>query len=161
MSRNTSFEYKETLDAKSRDLEDGSRIINQYRMTSVIGQGAYGTVHRATLVDDPSVEFAIKEFGKTRLRKNQRASNMRRPNGRSGMRTAGGVISRLGSNPPSEVDLKPGTDDRKPSLEDPLMLIRREIAILKKLNHPYVVKLFEVLDDPSKDSLYMVFEHCP
>lgn len=43
-------EYKETLDAKSKDLEDGSRIINQYKMLNVIGQGAYGTVHRAVLV---------------------------------------------------------------------------------------------------------------
>ena len=38
---------------------------------------------------------------------------------------------------------------------DPLHLIRGEIAVLKKLNHVNVVKLFEVLDDPSNDSLYM------
>lgn len=52
-------EYKETLDAKSRDLEDGSRIINQYKMLNVIGQGAYGTVHRAVLVHggDDGPEF--------------------------------------------------------------------------------------------------------
>jgi calcium/calmodulin-dependent protein kinase kinase 2 len=34
----------------------------------------------------------------------------------------------------------------------------REIAILKKLNHPNIIRLIEVLDDPSEDSLYMVFE---
>lgn len=44
---------------------------------------------------------------------------------------------------------------------DPLSLIRHEIAILKKLHHEHVVQLYEVLDDPTKDGLYMVFEHCP
>ncbi|KAN0063859.1 hypothetical protein ACQY0O_003464 [Thecaphora frezii] len=156
-SRNTSYEFKETLDARSRDMGDGSRIINQYRMTSVIGQGSYGTVHRATLADDPSVTFAIKEFGKTRLRKSHRAANMKRssrggPRGRS--RPRGGFIAAHDSAQQSE---RSGNQDPK----DPLVLIRHEIAILKKLHHPNVVKLYEVLDDPSKDSLYMVFENCP
>lgn len=40
----------------------------------------------------------------------------------------------------------------------PLDRVYREIAVLKKLDHPNVVKLIEVLDDPLEDSLYMVFE---
>ena len=40
----------------------------------------------------------------------------------------------------------------------PLEKIYREIALLKKLDHPNVVKLIEVLDDPNEDTLYMVFE---
>ena len=39
-------------------------------------------------------------------------------------------------------------------------LIKEEIAIMKKLNHPNLVSLIEVLDDPSEDSLYMVMEMC-
>ena len=35
----------------------------------------------------------------------------------------------------------------------------REIAVMKKLDHPNVVKLVEVLDDPEDDNLYMVFEY--
>lgn len=31
----------------------------------------------------------------------------------------------------------------------------REIAILKKIDHPNVVKLVEVVDDPEEDTLYM------
>jgi serine/threonine protein kinase len=33
--------------------------------------------------------------------------------------------------------------------------VYREIAILKKLHHPNIVKLFEVLDDPVEDHLYL------
>nr|XP_014339622.1 PREDICTED: calcium/calmodulin-dependent protein kinase kinase 2 [Latimeria chalumnae] len=40
----------------------------------------------------------------------------------------------------------------------PIERVYQEIAILKKLDHPNVVKLVEVLDDPSEDHLYMVFE---
>ncbi|XP_054747490.1 calcium/calmodulin-dependent protein kinase kinase 2 [Anastrepha obliqua] len=40
----------------------------------------------------------------------------------------------------------------------PLERVYREIAVLKKIDHPNVVKLIEVLDDPMEDSLYMVFE---
>ena len=40
----------------------------------------------------------------------------------------------------------------------PLEKIYREIALLKKLDHPNIVKLIEVLDDPNEDTLYMVFE---
>lgn len=31
---------------------------------------------------------------------------------------------------------------------------------MKKLHHPNVVSLIEVLDDPNEDSLYMVLEMC-
>ncbi|NXV45494.1 KKCC2 kinase, partial [Uria aalge] len=37
----------------------------------------------------------------------------------------------------------------------PIEQVYQEIAILKKLDHPNVVKLVEVLDDPSEDHLYM------
>jgi len=44
--------------------------------------------------------------------------------------------------------------------KDALYLIREEIAIMKKLNHPNLVQLIEVLDDPEEDSLYIVLEMC-
>ncbi|XP_057318663.1 probable myosin light chain kinase DDB_G0279831 [Microplitis mediator] len=43
-------------------------------------------------------------------------------------------------------------------VSNPLAKVYREIALLKKLDHPNVVKLVEVLDDPDEDNLYLVFE---
>eukprot|EP00112_Aurelia_sp_Birch-Aquarium-sp1_P001376 Seg1147.2 transcript_id=Seg1147.2/GoldUCD/mRNA.D3Y31 product="Calcium/calmodulin-dependent protein kinase kinase 1" protein_id=Seg1147.2/GoldUCD/D3Y31 len=44
------------------------------------------------------------------------------------------------------------------SRANPLDVLHREIAILKKVDHPNIVKLVEVIDDPEIDNVYMVFE---
>ena len=62
--------------------------------------------------------------------------------------------ARGGDLPPHLVGLR----DREKS--DALFYIREEIAIMKKLNHPNLAQLIEVLDDPDEDSLYMVMEMC-
>lgn len=45
------------------------------------------------------------------------------------------------------------------STETFLADIMREIAIMKKLSHPNVLRLFEVLDDPKVNKLYLVLEY--
>ena len=50
---------------------------------------------------------------------------------------------------------------RKRGGTDPLRDIRREVAILKKLNHPNITYLHEVIEDVSSDQLFMVLEYCP
>lgn len=37
--------------------------------------------------------------------------------------------------------------------------VEKEIAIMKKLDHPNIVNLIEVLDDPSVDMLYIIMEY--
>ncbi|KAJ9475295.1 putative serine/threonine-protein kinase HSL1 [Pseudozyma hubeiensis] len=154
MTRSSTQDYRETLDAKSKDLEDGTTVINQYSITDTIGRGAYGTVRKAVFTEQPDVAFAVKEFGKTRLRKTHRAEHLRKPARGRGMPRPGNRSdpTKGGPNP---------KQDEQDEAKDPLTLIRHEIAILKKLHHPNVVQLFEVLDDPTKDNLYMVFEYCP
>lgn len=38
-------------------------------------------------------------------------------------------------------------------------LLEREVAIMKKIEHPHLVKLYEVIDDPEDDKIYMVMEY--
>lgn len=38
----------------------------------------------------------------------------------------------------------------------PLQNVRREVALMKKLVHPNVVRLLEVIDDPHNDLLFVV-----
>ncbi|RKP09302.1 kinase-like domain-containing protein, partial [Thamnocephalis sphaerospora] len=133
---------KETLSAYHAENQDGGFKLNQYDVKEVIGQGAFGVVHLA--VDTTTgTQYAIKEFSKTRLRRRDRESQMRNNRGR-----VAGVSNLWGS------------DDDALNDEDPLRLVRKEIAIYKKLVHPNVVMLREVLDDPEHDALFMVFEMC-
>ncbi|CAI2169543.1 18402_t:CDS:10 [Funneliformis geosporum] len=134
-------EVKETLDAVVTETQDGERCINNYVLKEVIGHGAYGTVILA-YNKETMMNYAVKEFSKSRLRKKDKANYFRRPRGR-GIRGRGGAPVSNTTN-----------------TSDPLYLIRSEVAVFKKLNHVNVVKLYEVLDDPSNDSLYMVFEMC-
>lgn len=50
---------------------------------------------------------------------------------------------------------KPPPRIAQSKINNPLENVYREIAILKKLDHPNIVKLVEVLDDPAEDNLYM------
>ncbi|POS82598.1 hypothetical protein EPUL_005251, partial [Erysiphe pulchra] len=45
-------------------------------------------------------------------------------------------------------------------LQNPLYLIKGEMEAMKRANHPNLLQLIEVLDDPEDDSIYMVLELC-
>ena len=98
----------------------------------------------------------MKEFSKSRLRKRAQSNILRRTHS---FRRPGHLAAGLGFNEPlhrhSSSGINEGDDARSP-----LYLIKEEIAIMKKLNHPNLVQLIEVLDDPTEDSLYMVLEMC-
>ncbi|XP_039752822.1 calcium/calmodulin-dependent protein kinase kinase 2 isoform X1 [Pararge aegeria] len=102
--------------------------LNQYRLLEPIGQGSYGIVKLAYSEEDDT-HYAMKILSKRKL-----------------MRRAG----LFGRTPPRKTGPGPPPD--------PLQRIYREIAVLKKLDHPNVVKLVEVLDDPAEDQLYLVFQ---
>ena len=43
--------------------------------------------------------------------------------------------------------------------DDALLKIRKEIAILKRCSHPNIVKLYEVIDDPAREKIYLILEY--
>lgn len=114
------------------DLQDCVQL-NQYKLKDEIGKGSYGVVKLAYNEDD-NTYYAMKLLSKKRLLR--QAGFPRRP-------------------PPRGTRAAP---DGPAQHKGPLERVYQEIAILKKLDHPNVVKLVEVLDDPSEDHLYMVFE---
>ncbi|XP_070204755.1 calcium/calmodulin-dependent protein kinase kinase 1-like isoform X2 [Littorina saxatilis] len=108
---------------------DGFTQLNQYRLKDEIGKGSYGIVKLAyNEVDD--VHYAMKILSKKKLMK--KAGFFRRT--------------------------RPTREGKGAVPSNPLERVYREIAILKKLDHPNIVKLVEVLDDPEEDNLYLVFE---
>ncbi|TRY70487.1 hypothetical protein TCAL_05417 [Tigriopus californicus] len=107
--------------------------LNQYKLHESLGQGSYGIVKLAYNKEDNS-HYAMKILSKKKLKRQ------------------GGLFSRGIPNRKA-----PGGGSRKMA-EGPLQKVYREIAIMKKLDHPNVVKLVEVLDDPEDENLYMVFE---
>ncbi|XP_056146646.1 calcium/calmodulin-dependent protein kinase kinase 2 [Lampris incognitus] len=114
------------------DLQDCVQL-NQYKLKDEIGKGSYGVVKLAYNEDD-NTYYAMKVLSKKKLMR--QAGFPRRP-------------------PPHGAKVVP---EGPPQPKGPLERVYQEIAILKKLDHPNVVKLVEVLDDPSEDHLYMVFE---
>ena len=37
--------------------------------------------------------------------------------------------------------------------------VKAEMAIMKKLDHPYISKLYEIIDDPNQHKLYLIIEY--
>ncbi|XP_077731676.1 calcium/calmodulin-dependent protein kinase kinase 2 isoform X5 [Canis aureus] len=107
--------------------------LNQYTLKDEIGKGSYGVVKLAYNEND-NTYYAMKVLSKKKLIR--QAGFPRRPPPRGTRLAPGGCIQPRG----------------------PIEQVYQEIAILKKLDHPNVVKLVEVLDDPNEDHLYMVFE---
>ena len=50
---------------------------------------------------------------------------------------------------------------RKLSINDSYEKVQREISIMKMIDHPNLVKLFEVIDSIESDTLYVVMEYIP
>ncbi|RKP02064.1 hypothetical protein CXG81DRAFT_11257, partial [Caulochytrium protostelioides] len=132
-------EIKETRNAHVHRDAHGTLQLNQYHILHELGRGAFGTVHlgRDTLLH---LNVAIKVFSKNKLRRVVKQAHFNK----IGMRGYG----RGGFG---------GPEDDAPN---PIDLVRGEIAVFKKMAHPNVVRVFEVLDDPGDDHLYMVFELC-
>jgi [calcium/calmodulin-dependent protein kinase] kinase len=142
--------FKQTLHASlSQDgLELGQRRLNQYLLLRTIGKGSFGNVELAQDTSSFRIEttetqgklFAIKEYSKSRMRKRARQLKHHHHPTRIKARTVDDDNSLHLSE--SELNSSEG-----------IRLVRKEVAIMKKLAHPNIVSLLEVIDT-DQDSLF-------
>ncbi|GAA6004737.1 uncharacterized protein JCM10292_002497 [Rhodotorula paludigena] len=154
--------FRETINAYAVEGADGQRSVNQYILGETLGRGSYATVEKAR-DRNTGEEFAIKEFSKRRLRQiamseaerrerlAQRAGGRGRGRGRGAPRgrSRGGAFAASRSSPEELDALGP----------DNLELVKTEVAIMKKVDHPNVASIHEVIDVTSDDAL-LIMELC-
>jgi len=114
--------------------------MNKLESKTTLGQGSYGLVKLAINQDDKK-EYAMKILSKTKLKKK------------------GGLLGRKFLPKNSRGTASQGSGSQGPNdTQNSLQKIYREIAIMKKLDHPNVCKLIEVFDNTEDDNLYLLFE---
>ncbi|KAJ3240350.1 hypothetical protein HDU81_004018 [Chytriomyces hyalinus] len=145
---------------KAQDKQ-GTKLINQYTVIREIGRGVHGKVKVAEDTEEGGL-WAIKIVDKhakkrfqSRFAFSQSLQNQRLSSATS--QSSNNVNSpSLSSNTPTSATLS-STLDAMNNLQ--LEKIKREIAILKKIDHANVVGLREVIDDPEAAKIYLVLEY--
>ncbi|KAG6845245.1 hypothetical protein H0H87_011980 [Tephrocybe sp. NHM501043] len=146
MSTNTPFDPADvvTTDRLEAYFDDDRRpMMNNYVRHAKIGDGHHGEVYlcyqlNASLPQDhPDRRLPVAM--KSVKRDNPRAKQFRM------LRQ-----QRIPASAHTPLVDRLGTTEAK---------IRKEIAIMKKCRHPHVVRLYEIIDDRTRDKIYMVMEY--
>ncbi|KAI9502790.1 kinase-like domain-containing protein [Coemansia spiralis] len=145
----TSVKYSVT--AEVSESNDGGMLVGDYTILDELGHGSFGVVYMAKSRKTGEV-YAIKEYNKANLRKRQQMGMMRGARGGMPMRPGrGGLFAAR------QMLLKQQGNEED---SDPFYLIKTELAISKKLKHPHIARLYEVLNDTKHDVLYLVIDLC-
>ncbi|KAF8069424.1 GRIK2 [Scenedesmus sp. PABB004] len=135
----------------ARDVT-GATCINQYVVVKTLGRGSYGKVKLCLNTLDGSL-YAIKMMNRSCLLR-----TLQRP-GRAGLRkpTRRSISAGSGIGTPGPAPAAPPAPPARAEADE-AGDVNREIAILKKLDHPNVVKLYEVIDPPGSQYMMLVME---
>ncbi|KAJ3197500.1 hypothetical protein HK101_003198 [Irineochytrium annulatum] len=146
MSKVDLVEVLETTNASFSETRGTRTLNNHYELERELGRGSYGTVHRGRDIINGTL-VAVKELDAKKLKRSRMSrAGFGGPRGRGRGRGMGVAQARP-------------VDDQAES-RAAIDLVREEIAIMKKLNHKNVVRLYEVLHDPKQESLFMVYDLC-
>ncbi|KAL0953117.1 hypothetical protein HGRIS_004386 [Hohenbuehelia grisea] len=121
-------------------------MLNQYIRRNLIGKGKHGKVHLCEEV----IQRKANERGGTNLTIDRKLVAMKTLNRQSSVKKLG-ALSNLPRTPHTPFADRLGTTEA---------MIRKEIAVMKKLRHPHVLRLLEVIDDRLKSKVYLVMEYC-
>ena len=114
---------------------DGCKVVNDYKILSPLGEGAYATVHLAEHLPTHQL-VALKKMSKSKLSRVREYSLPPPPGG-----APRGLLAR-------------------PRMFTALDKVRKEVEVMKRLSSPHVVALLAVIDDESEDALHLVLEYC-
>ncbi|KAJ2723883.1 hypothetical protein GGI07_002346 [Coemansia sp. Benny D115] len=143
-------DVKYTVSALVGENADGLMIVGSYAIVRQLGRGSFGTVYLVKH-QETGQEYAMKEYVKASLRKRRQSDMMKRARGGGPMRPGRGSLFAS-----RQVLQRQQSEESS----DPFSLIKAELAISKKLQHPNLVRLHEVLNDPEQDVLYLVIDLC-
>ena len=149
-------EVLETHDAALKKSKSGSSLqqVNDYSIVKQLGKGAYGVVYEATYKPGGGDGSLLGKASSVV----SKASSVVSDAAQSVLGMKGGHQGDDGSvaiKVLSRSILKRKRVGRFGSAYDSVL---GEIAIMKKLLHPNIVRLYEVIDDPEEDLLFMVME---
>ncbi|GAA5941473.1 serine/threonine-protein kinase [Sporobolomyces koalae] len=170
-----SGEPKTTLTLSSSIDSKGRRMVNQYVRLKTIGQGSHGKVW---LCAEPSVRESSEEDEGTKLEEGGDVrDNQRRHRGAKHARSASErweedidegrvrycAIKSVARDGPGRHKSLRMAKNRKASTQGSGGIgaddkVKREVAIMKRLDHPNIVRLKEVIDDVKSKKVFMVLE---
>jgi hypothetical protein len=160
----------------NRDVT-GATCINQYVVVKTLGRGSFGKVKLCLNTVDGQL-YAIKMMNRSfLLRMLQRPKAALRKSARRSSASqdaeahAAAAAPSAGPSPTAGAAAPPAAAARPPSAApagagagglrglESMDEVSKEIAILKKLDHPNVVKLYEVIDPPGSQYMMLVMEY--
>jgi serine/threonine protein kinase len=127
-----------------RDNEGFVRKVNQYDFIKELGAGSGGDVSLCKhITAEGKEEFvAVKALSKSKLSKQDRGSAFSSRRSTLTPARSRGAKQRLLSG-----------------RQDGMEKVRREIAILRKICHPHITRLIDVIDDPTENTIFVAMEY--
>ncbi|KAL6777693.1 hypothetical protein ACKKBG_A15290 [Auxenochlorella protothecoides x Auxenochlorella symbiontica] len=168
----------EVLLAKSRGIKhtfrlrvgvlEGATFLNQYIVVDTLGRGSYGRVKLCLSTQDDEL-YAIKVVNRALVKAASKASRLGA--GAASSARGAGLLARRGSGvsavaaspPPAGADLSGSSPEADADADDfggdTLGPLRREIDVMRRLRHPNLVRLHEVIEDGASGKVLMVMEY--
>ncbi|KAJ2266836.1 hypothetical protein EV176_005459 [Coemansia sp. RSA 451] len=132
MYKVTNPEIKFTVAAQVGESTHGVIVVGNYTVVKELGRGSFGTVYQVKCAKT-GAEYAMKEYHKSGLRRRQQSDLMRTARGNGPMQSGrGGMFAARRAMM---------LQQQQEEAADPFHLIKTELAVSKKLQHPNLVRV--------------------